>query len=972
MADLSKGTPRFILEGFDDESQGVNAVEQVQLPQHLPLQYLLTERGRETPTICIGNGFAKNYGAVSLDPTSRFATHSTIMASTIMARANQIMVQRLRPALAKTAMIRLSVEMIPYAVPLYQRNSNGSIKTDVAGNPLPVMTETSPSVPVTVNGHRLVWHASTDMYPDVQKPLGAGEIISSYRYGDTNMGGSALSGLTTSVQDFDVYATSTANVALTGAAPLMLPTTSGTVNIPDGEYVHLNAQTISGNNGYYRIAVSAGTYTLTKWTGTAPVSSTVFPIIDIPVDSFGEYGNRIGLQLEAPNVDSVIPGNAALMDTIGAFLYRFTCVERPANSTTPNITLTTNGNTVVNATFRDNTLDPVSGNQLSVADVFTQSYQSLDTPGLPPVYGPFGDVYIYRENFGTVLDILINGTSSTDTINAPITVTENVPLSDQVGNAVWQVTQDSIVHLTGQADPTLNGFYGVEVATDALDPNIQVYTLTPFNPSQIDQVATLGEAFFDAEASDYGRTSSLGFSKAGNAHLLNIFTGVDQNNVPYFSFDVRNSVVFGGVAFGTGRTIYASGGSDGLPVDMNGKPDMVATMAVYDDLVANQASNFGNLPDLQLLNIPKYPCSTLWDSGFTLATKKALMVPMSRRPDMWIVLATQELGAYNGVAVNTAYTTHTVNGVSQTVLGNGTVVEVGMNIVVSARSLTPSSGSLLPYIPSGAYQVTSLETGVATLTPFVLQKANDEDTDSANSLILNEAVTQYPESALYGTGTCRAMIVGRCGKLLNSTYKGIMPLTIDVADKVSRYMGRGDGKWNSAYPMDENPNNIVSMFRDINITWRTDNAYDTDWSNGMVWVEDYDTERQWYPAFQTVYKDDTSVLNSFLTVVACAYVWKLVIKSWQNSSGNSRLTPAQFVQKNNKFLNDAVKGIFDKRFVVAVNTYQTPDDSARGFSYKSSVRVYANPMILVGDFTVVADRQSNLPSGNAAAAGVIA
>ena len=760
---IYKATPKAIVQGIRDVSRRTIPREPEQLPQHLPLCYLLTERGPETPEVVVGESFNQLYGSASLDYRGPYLTHQSVLVDQINQNGNQFMVQRVKPANAKTGMIRLSVEVIPAEIPLYERNADGSVKLNALGVPIQEMNGANPAYAV---GHRLVWRTTTAPWTTpALKVFAEGEIINDYRLGSVLASGQQLSTL---------------------------------LNTPVGA----NPAT--------------------------PVTSKVYPIMDIEVAHFGSYGNRQGLRLSAPNSDDLSPGDVATMNALGSYLYRFSCVERPVNLATANLIRTITGDAALDLGFKKEIYHPQSDLALNVADRFIDAYQSLNDPTIAPLYGPFGRVHVYNTELNAVLALLAS-------------------------------------------------------------------TVVAVNST----TSTVAESGYDVTAQAFGRTTDIAFTgNSANNHLLNIFTGVDQNGVPYWTIDTRNSVKFGGVAFGENTVIYATGGDDGLAVDANGRPDSLATLQIYDETVSNLASNFGNI-GANMLDVAKYPCSTIWDSGYSIETKKKLLTLVSRRKDIFAVLSTQAVAEYT-----------------------------------------------TPLVP--------------VASEFEWAEANTGAEEVAFASSLRSLAANTPESYIDGTPACRAFIVGRCGKLISSGYRGILPLTIDLADKVAKYMGAGNGRWTAGQAFDSGQRNIVTLFRDINITYQQETAYNAEWDAGLIWVQNYDRRSQFYPAFQSVYPDDTSVLNSFFAVAVACELERVAQAVWRDLTGSSNLTTAQFIQESDRLINARVEKRFDNRFVIQPETFVTEADETRGFSWGTYIHFYSNNMRTVNTITIVAHRMDEL------------
>lgn len=123
-----------------------------------------------------------------------------------------------------------------------------------------------------------------------------------------------------------------------------------------------------------------------------------------------------------------------------------------------------------------------------------------------------------------------------------------------------------------------------------------------------------------------------------NPYMVDIFSGLDVYGNPYNGL-VIDSGANGGELFTEGHTHYLMGGSDGT---MNAE--------VFDELVQREMLAFGK-GKVNYLDMRKYPCSFIWDAGYTTDTKEALCNFMGRRPDTITILSTH---VYNEGANNQA------------------------------------------------------------------------------------------------------------------------------------------------------------------------------------------------------------------------------------------------------------------------------------------------------------------------------
>ena len=249
---------------------------------------------------------------------------------------------------------------------------------------------------------------------------------------------------------------------------------------------------------------------------------------------------------------------------------------------------------------------------------------------------------------------------------------------------------------------------------------------------------------------------------------------------------------------------------------------------------------------------------------------------------------------------------------------------------------------------------------VVVSTQDILLPQNTAAEEASIATSLKTAFRNYPESAIYGTSVCRAIVIGHSGYLINSKYKGLLPLTIEFATKCARYMSAGNGIWKAGLGFDMNPNNLITMFRDVNVTFKPASQRNKDWENGLVWVQNYDRRSLFWPAVQTVYDDDSSVLNSAINMIAAVELEKVAQRTWRDLTGISSLTADQFIERSNRLITEQTQGRFDGRLVIVPETFYTSKDEQRGYSWSCKIHMYAPNMQTVGTYTIVAHRISDL------------
>lgn len=453
-----------------------------------------------------------------------------------------------------------------------------------------------------------------------------------------------------------------------------------------------------------------------------------------------------------------------------------------------------------------------------------------------------------------------------------ISTPQSVPtlFAEQYINACWK---------SGTIDPNTDAqVYLGDVFLDSwqdLSTPGQPKTFGPFGDLHIydSEIATVLGLLYTAELAAAGTFTDLplGGTAATDQYLINMISAVSSNNVPYYAVQLVNGGT-GYVRPTENTVIYAQGGGDGTMTETAFAASVATLVAGYADL---------NSP---LQDTAKFPESIIYDSGFPLATKKALAQFISLRKDTFVVLSTHD---------------------------------------TSGPALTASQESSL-------------------------------------AVALRTALQLYPESEYYGTSTMRGMVVGRSGKMIGSQYPNRLPLTLEIASNAAAYMGAGNGDWKPGFSFDRAPGSEVKMFQDINVTWTPAAVRNKDWANGLVWVENFSRRNTYFPALKTVYDNDTSILNSFFTALACVELEKVGDRARRQFSGADDLTNAQLIERVNQFIIDNTTGRFDGRYTIVPQTFFTSNDAQRGFSWSMIITLYGPNMKTVGTLTIQARRIEDL------------
>ncbi|ARV77192.1 tail sheath [Pseudomonas phage Noxifer] len=200
----------------------------------------------------------------------------------------------------------------------------------------------------------------------------------------------------------------------------------------------------------------------------------------------------------------------------------------------------------------------------------------------------------------------------------------------------------------------------------------------------------------------------------------------------------------------------------------------------------------------------------------------------------------------------------------------------------------------------------------------------------------------YPESTLYGTGICRAEVVYQTGELMDGGYSKKVPQIIDYAFKLANFAGSGDGILRDGADPDQDPNNEVSLVKNLNVPYFPARAQSTAWDSGGIYSLTADTRVQYYPCVRSVYQDETSVLLSPITTSIACDIVRLIRRIHKKFAGNAKISPEQLIERSNKEITKLVEGRYAGRVRIIPETYLTPDDKNNGFTWHCKVKLYAN------------------------------
>ena len=155
MSIIKSSSPEFIALGARDLSGQTVPVDTVELPYHIPLFYLYTEKGPTSRIVCNGTSFESIFGKKTLDPSQPYFNHQTLFLEGALAENAAVVIQRVvgkNPGVRSN--IVLYIDVLETNIVNYLRTSKGAFISNENSNDYQIDMNN----PV-IKGHRIKWVA---------------------------------------------------------------------------------------------------------------------------------------------------------------------------------------------------------------------------------------------------------------------------------------------------------------------------------------------------------------------------------------------------------------------------------------------------------------------------------------------------------------------------------------------------------------------------------------------------------------------------------------------------------------------------------------------------------------------------------------------------------------------------------------------------------------------------------------------
>lgn len=217
-----------------------------------------------------------------------------------------------------------------------------------------------------------------------------------------------------------------------------------------------------------------------------------------------------------------------------------------------------------------------------------------------------------------------------------------------------------------------------------------------------------------------------------------------------------------------------------------------------------------------------------------------------------------------------------------------------------------------------------------------------------------------PESTVYGTATCRAVIMGQQARIANSTWTKTVPTTYELMMKRAKYMGAEDGYRKNEFLYTTHPRNRIEYLRnkDISDTWAEDNVRNVQWVTGLVNISSSGMSENFFPAIQTIYDSSESILNSERIMTITGVIKRYAFRIWTELVGNDELTEKQFIERSNQRIIEMCLNRFGKNILIRPETYMSTDGGKA--TWNTRIHLGAPHQKLANNITVVSHSYEDL------------
>lgn len=913
MSLMKNASPQNIKLGTDDKSTRLVTPSAEPIPQHCPLFYIFAKKGPAGRELLSASKLNTVYGTETFDINDKYFNHQTRFLSAVAGQGNVCMVQRLIPDDAGVnSNAAVYADVIECDIPNYVRDSYGSYVLDPDTNKN-IVNEKQP----TVKGYKIKFIKETQ--------------TEEFKVGNLKPKSGTMAITNTYVPE------------LQSAYDLILKNVIGKISVGDTIPIY---DTITTQDGKVMYSISSTNKTVValdtnslKWVAKAPGTTTIKIMLTKVASVEGEALQTSMVEFPITITNSVVKSQATM--TVKGIKNILT-KEEP----TMNLIIEGNNSETATVTIKDTTIAK---------------------------YDPASKSITAKENGITFVTVTIPATVSSEAVSWVFTLQSKIKPLDPVVEVI-RSTMYPIFELKAKYPGEYYNNIGFAISSlfnDEVDSKIvSSVKALPFKLAlytrlnQMSSPTVLRSLFsepsvqfaFKEKAINPNTDARFDFE---TVYENNWFNEEDQlKTMRYFEFesfhfyreffeDLSKKIIEKERAFV----------SDSEEEWHDGNMTTSSTWYDFTTVDQDELMNEHLLLNLFTAKTSKHvPYFTLVKSDIK-STLNSLQKEVSITSDTPIFLD----GGSDGTINNKNFETQVIKKMAEYVDPDSEVHDLAINV----ESIFYDSGFTLD-TKKELVNFISLRKDTIIVLSTHDDELGDADLPLSDARAVGNALkTRYqlaPESEYFGTPVCRGIVMVGTGRLRDGSTKRRIPFTYELAMKAAKMMGAGDGKWDSTQVFDNYPGNAINYLIDPSPSFIPAGIKPTLWNDGLVWTQAYDRVSYHIPALQTIYDNDTSVLNNFFTVMCISQLVKSGERVWRKFTGTSTLTNNEFIEQVTQYAMNDINGKFGGLMTVIVEVTITDEDENRGYSWHMTHKLYGNNSKTVGVYTTEVYRSSDLES----------
>ena len=216
------------------------------------------------------------------------------------------------------------------------------------------------------------------------------------------------------------------------------------------------------------------------------------------------------------------------------------------------------------------------------------------------------------------------------------------------------------------------------------------------------------------------------------------------------------------------------------------------------------------------------------------------------------------------------------------------------------------------------------------------------ETQRSIGLTLKARLNLAPESTFFGTSVTRAFIVVGSGIDEKDPAKRRYPLIMHIAYKAAKMMS-GDA-WKREELFDSGEKNAILDYSEIEPRFIPEGVKPALWNVGLIWPQPLRGNIYTFPQLQSVYDNDTSILNNIFAAFALTIINKVADAAHRKFSGNISLGPVELTTAVTNYMAEELEDKFAGLFKIEVNAFITDYDDIRGYSWTTATKISGEVM----------------------------